>query len=147
MSLDGAAERRDETPAGNGSGNGMGAAVAPVAAPVPLSAVRASYGDRRLRLNPNKAHKPDMYDDVQSEFDPSIFCSLERHLPPSMLEAPRDAKFAFMREILSRYLPEGDRARVRTNDPLTFYNGLMNLSNLGSVVGFPLAIARMYSVH
>ncbi|KAK8958417.1 hypothetical protein KSP40_PGU017542 [Platanthera guangdongensis] len=113
MSLDGAAERRDETPAGNGSGNEMGEVVAPVAAPVPLSAVRASYGDRRLRLNPNKAHKPDMYDDVQSEFDPSIFCSLERHLPPSMLEAPRDAKLAFMREILSRYLPEGDRARVQ----------------------------------
>lgn len=113
MSLDGAVERREDTPAGNGL-------AASVLAPAPLVSLRAPYGDRRLRLNPNKAHKPDTYEDVQSEFDPTIFSSLERHLPPSMLEAPRDAKLEFMREILARYLPEGDRARVCTNDTFSF---------------------------
>ncbi|PKU82670.1 uncharacterized PKHD-type hydroxylase At1g22950 [Dendrobium catenatum] len=121
MSLDGAVDRREDTPAGNGLAASILApapvlAPAPLSAlraPVPLSALRAPYGDRRLRLNPNKVHKPDTYEDVQSEFDPSIYSSLERHLPPSMLEAPRDAKLEFMREILARYLPEGDRARVK----------------------------------
>ena len=72
----------------------------------------SSYGDRRLRLNPNKDHKPENYDDALTEFDPSIFSSLERHLPPGMLEVSRDTKIQFMVEILTRYLPEGERIRV-----------------------------------
>ncbi|XP_065040072.1 2-oxoglutarate and iron-dependent oxygenase domain-containing protein CP2-like [Musa acuminata AAA Group] len=105
MSLDGAVERREGSPAGNGNGNGNGPVMAPPARP--------TYGDRRLRLNPNTEHKPERYEDVQSEFDPAIFSSLERHLPPSMLEVPRDAKVQFMKEILARYLPEGERNRVQ----------------------------------
>ncbi|XP_020094991.1 uncharacterized PKHD-type hydroxylase At1g22950 isoform X3 [Ananas comosus] len=108
MSTDGAVERREEpphpTPPRNGNGNGVAA---------PAAAARPMYGDRRLRLNPNKEHKPERYDDLQSEFDPVIFSSLERHLPPSMLEVPREAKAQFMKEILARYLPEGERTRVQ----------------------------------
>ncbi|XP_008787677.2 2-oxoglutarate and iron-dependent oxygenase domain-containing protein CP2-like [Phoenix dactylifera] len=107
MSLDGAVERREDPPAGNGNGNG---AVAVAVAP---RTGRPTYGDRRLRLNPNTEHKPERYDDLETEFDPSIFSSLERHLPPTMLEVPRDAKIQFMKEILARYLPEGERTRVQ----------------------------------
>lgn len=113
MSSDGAVERREEpphpTPPRNGNGNGVAA---------PAAAARPMYGDRRLRLNPNKEHKPERYDDLQSEFDPVIFSSLERHLPPSMLEVPREAKAQFMKEILARYLPEGERTRVSPRSPL-----------------------------
>ncbi|KAG1346953.1 putative PKHD-type hydroxylase [Cocos nucifera] len=105
MSLDGAVERREDPPAGNGNGNG--------AVAVALPTGRPTYGDRRLRLNPNTEHKPERYDDLETEFDPSIFSSLERHLPPTMLEVPRDAKVQFMKEILARYLPEGERTRVQ----------------------------------
>ncbi|KAG6525329.1 hypothetical protein ZIOFF_015285 [Zingiber officinale] len=105
MSLDGAVDRRDGPLAGNGSGNGLAKGKAAPAKP--------TYADRRLRLNPNTEHKPERYDDVQSDFDPAIFSSLERHLPPSMLEVPRDVKVQFMKEILSRYLPEGERIRVQ----------------------------------
>ncbi|XP_074590082.1 2-oxoglutarate and iron-dependent oxygenase domain-containing protein CP2-like isoform X1 [Curcuma longa] len=105
MSLDGAVDRRDGPPAGNGNGNGPAKGKAAPARP--------TYADRRLRLNPNTEHKPERYDDVQSDFDPAIFSSLERHLPPNMLEVPRDVKVQFMKEILLRYLPEGERIRVQ----------------------------------
>ncbi|XP_074579376.1 2-oxoglutarate and iron-dependent oxygenase domain-containing protein CP2-like [Curcuma longa] len=105
MSLGGAVDRRDGSPSSNGNGNGP--------AKVQPAPSRPTYGDRRLRLNPNTEHKPEPYDDVQSEFDPAIFSSLERHLPPSMLEVPRDGKVQFMKEILARYLPEGERIRVQ----------------------------------
>ncbi|CAL9760211.1 unnamed protein product [Musa acuminata subsp. burmannicoides] len=104
MSLEGTVERREGSPAGNGNG--------PVAKQ-PAPPARPTYGDRRLRLNPNTDHKPERYDDVQSEYDSAIFSSLERHLPPSMLDVSRDAKVEFMKEILSRYLPEGERNRVQ----------------------------------
>ena len=119
MSLDGAVERREGSPAGNGNGNGNGPVMAPPARP--------TYGDRRLRLNPNTEHKPERYDDVQSEFDPAIFSSLERHLPPSMLEVPRDAKVQFMKEILARYLPEGERNRVSCSGVLFLVLSLLVL--------------------
>lgn len=114
MSCEGAVEKREDPPqslAGKGSGTGNGMVV-PSAPGAGSGGRPSSYGDRRLRLNPNKDHKPERYDDVQTEFDPSIFSSLERHLPPSMLEVPRDAKIQFMKEILARYLPEGERTRV-----------------------------------
>lgn len=67
---------------------------------------------QRLRLNPNKDHKPDIYEDLQLEFSPSIFSSLERYMPPTMLSVPRDDKVIFMREILLKYLPPGEQNRV-----------------------------------
>jgi len=76
---------------------------------VPAAAAAASL---RLRLNPNKEHKPDGYEDLQLDFNPNIFSSLERYLPPSMLKVPRNDKAQFMREILLKYLPLGERSRV-----------------------------------
>ncbi|MQM13494.1 hypothetical protein Taro_046420 [Colocasia esculenta] len=114
MSADAPAEKRKDPPQPQSqpqrqqqqqAGNANGVAASAGGRP-------SSYGDRRLRLNPNKDHKPEKYDDVQTEFDPCIFSSLERHLPPSMLEVPRDAKVQFMKEILARYLPDGERTRL-----------------------------------
>lgn len=70
-------------------------------------------GDRRLKINPNRDHKCEKYDDVKSDFDPAIFAALEKHLPSSMLDKSRDAKVEFMKEILERYLPVGEKARVQ----------------------------------
>lgn len=95
-----------------GNENGVAAARAPEISPAVVG-IRQTYGDRRLRINPNKEHKADKYDDLRSDFDPAIFSSLEKHLPPSMLELPRDAKVQFMKEILGRYLPEGERTRAQ----------------------------------
>ncbi|KAK9925804.1 hypothetical protein M0R45_023069 [Rubus argutus] len=103
MSVDGRSDDRREgpTPAtGNGLGNSNQAAFVTMAS-------------QRLRLNPNKEHKPDNYDDMQLDFSPSIFSSLERYLPPSMLGMPRHDKVKFMREILLKYLPHGERNRVQ----------------------------------
>jgi hypothetical protein len=66
----------------------------------------------KLRVNPNKDHKPEGYDDLDLDFSPSIFSSLERHLPTNLLVIPRDDKAKFMREILLKYLPSGERHRV-----------------------------------
>ncbi|XP_052199087.1 2-oxoglutarate and iron-dependent oxygenase domain-containing protein CP2-like [Diospyros lotus] len=101
MSLDGAIDRG--TGAGNGTANGV------------LSPVLPSYSTHRLRLNPNTDHKPANYEDLQAqlEFSPLLFSSLERYLPPSLLERPRETKVNYMREILLRYSPEGERTRVQ----------------------------------
>ncbi|CAN1256263.1 2-oxoglutarate and iron-dependent oxygenase domain-containing protein CP2 [Linum perenne] len=66
----------------------------------------------RLRLSPNSDHKPDVYDDLQLEYSPLLFSSLERYLPPAMLNLSRDTKVQFMKEILVRYFPEAERTRV-----------------------------------
>lgn len=106
MSLDGAVERskpnHSVTGAGNGNGNG-----------VVSSASIPSYSTHRLRLNPNTDHKPDSYEDLQLEFSPLLFSSLERYLPPSLLNVSRESKVQYMREILLRYSPEGERTRVQ----------------------------------
>lgn len=86
---------------GNGLGNSNDSAAAFV-----------TMASQRLRLNPNKEHKPESYDDMQLDFSPSIFSSLERYLPPNMLGMPRHDKVKFMREILLKYLPHGERNRV-----------------------------------
>lgn len=78
----------------------------------PASGVVAPSQNQRLRLNPSKDHKPESYDDMQLDFSPSIFSSLERYLPPPMLGVNREEKVKFMREILMKYLPQGERTRV-----------------------------------
>lgn len=107
MSLDKAVERGNESSAPmstavaavtNGNGNGTGAAPS-----------NASY---RLRLNPNQDHKAENYDDLGMEFTPLLFSSLERYLPPNLLNASRDTKYKYMRDILRRYSTEGERTRV-----------------------------------
>ncbi|XP_009357404.2 2-oxoglutarate and iron-dependent oxygenase domain-containing protein CP2 [Pyrus x bretschneideri] len=68
----------------------------------------------RLRLMPNKDHKAESYEDLeQLEFSPLLFSSLERYLPPTMLNASRDLKLQYMRDILLRYSPESERTRVQ----------------------------------
>ncbi|KAM3349433.1 hypothetical protein ACQJBY_022434 [Aegilops geniculata] len=107
MALEGPAERRDEGQQG-GMANGNGVAPPPSRmAGRPLGA--AAYSDRRLRLNPNTEHKPQDYTDVRGEYAPAVYSALERHLPPSLLEADRDVKLHFMRDILARYWPHGER--------------------------------------
>ncbi|GMN46348.1 hypothetical protein TIFTF001_015532 [Ficus carica] len=76
-----------------------------------VDAARSPVANQRLRLNPSKEHKPESYDDLQLDFSPSIFSSLEKYLPPTMLSVPRDDKVKFMREILLKYLPHGERNR------------------------------------
>ncbi|XP_031248197.1 uncharacterized PKHD-type hydroxylase At1g22950 isoform X2 [Pistacia vera] len=78
-----------------------------------VTVVVAPSQNQRLRLNPNKDHKPESYEDLQLDFSPSIFSSLERYLPPTMLGVKRDEKAKFMREILLKYLPHGERTRVQ----------------------------------
>lgn len=111
---------RREAPPASGGGNGVVAAgdsgkkAAAVVAPVVPS--------QRLRLNPNKDHKPDSYEDLQLDFSPSVFSSLERYLPPTMLGVNRDDKVKFMREILLKYLPHGERTRVCLKTKLCFFS-------------------------
>ncbi|CAA0817202.1 2-oxoglutarate (2OG) and Fe(II)-dependent oxygenase superfamily protein [Striga hermonthica] len=70
-----------------------------------------TYLTHRLRLNPNADHQPDNYEDLQLDFSPSVFSSLERYLPPNLLLQTRDVKVNYMRDILLRYYPESDRIR------------------------------------
>ncbi|KAK9277752.1 hypothetical protein L1049_007299 [Liquidambar formosana] len=91
MSLDGSLDRRRESQPGPGTGNGNGV----VAPSLPLS-----YSNQRLRLNPNTDHNPDSYEDLQLEFSPLLFSSLERYLPPTMLKVSRNDKVQYMKDIL-----------------------------------------------
>lgn len=98
MSLEGAAvDREKERQAATGNG---------------IVSVQ-THTAHRLRLNPSLDHKSDRYDDLQLDFSPLLFSSLERYLPPSILNSGRDSKVQYMREILLRYSPEGERTRVQ----------------------------------
>ncbi|CAL9031641.1 unnamed protein product [Prunus brigantina] len=105
MSLDGRPGDRREGPSPV-TGNGVVLEDSNRPALAPMSS-------QRLRLIPNKDHNPDNYDDMELDFSPSIFTSLERFLPPSMLGMPRHDKVKFMTEILLKYLPHGERNRVQ----------------------------------
>ncbi|XP_062145242.1 2-oxoglutarate and iron-dependent oxygenase domain-containing protein CP2-like isoform X1 [Alnus glutinosa] len=101
MSLDGSVDRRKQpqTPvAGNGNGN-----------------VNGVVEDEKLRLgrHPNENHKPESYEDLKLDFSPLLFSSLEQYLPSNMLNLSRDLKLQYMRHILLRYSPEGERTRVQ----------------------------------
>ncbi|KAM0961269.1 hypothetical protein ACFX13_020994 [Malus domestica] len=99
MATDGAADRRRPPPQTLSAGNNGNCVMS-------LS--------NRLRLMPNKDHKAESYEDLeQLEFSPLLFSSLERYLPPTMLNASRDLKLQYMRDILLRYSPESERTRVQ----------------------------------
>ncbi|WCJ33259.1 2-oxoglutarate (2OG) and Fe(II)-dependent oxygenase superfamily protein [Euphorbia peplus] len=68
---------------------------------------------RRLMLNPSENHNPDCYDDLQSDFSPLLFSSLERYLPSNLLTLSRDSKIHFIKDILLRYSPHGEHARIQ----------------------------------
>ncbi|KAF8652637.1 hypothetical protein HU200_062705 [Digitaria exilis] len=111
MALDGPAERRDEVQVAMGNGNGL--ALAQPSRPAGRAAAATGHTDRRLRPNPNAEHKPQDYSDVRGEYAPAVYSALERHLPPSLLDADRDVKLQFMRDILARYWPQGERNKVQ----------------------------------
>lgn len=64
-------------------------------------------------MNPNMEHKPQDYSDVRGEYAPAVYSALERHLPPSVLDANREIKLQLMREVLGHYWPHGERNKVR----------------------------------
>lgn len=104
---------RRETPPGAGDvKNGVASEDSSQRQSQLVTVVVAPSQNQRLRLNPSKDHKPESYEDLQLDFSPSIFSSLERYLPPTMLAVNRDEKVKFMREILLKYLPHGERTRV-----------------------------------
>ncbi|XP_051146314.1 2-oxoglutarate and iron-dependent oxygenase domain-containing protein CP2-like [Andrographis paniculata] len=72
-----------------------------------------TYSTHRLRLSPNSDHEPENYEDLELEFSPLLFSSLEKYLPAHILHQSRDVKAEYMREILQRYYPEKDRARIQ----------------------------------
>ncbi|KAI3884291.1 hypothetical protein MKX03_017131 [Papaver bracteatum] len=120
MSLDGSVERRRSEPSSmqiNGSnGNARedgGTSSMMLYSPTSPSPQSQSQSHQRLRLNPNTDHTPENYEDLKLEFNPCIFSSLERYLPPSMLTVTRQLKVQYMNDILARYLPQGERIRVQ----------------------------------
>ncbi|KAI9173766.1 hypothetical protein LWI28_006144 [Acer negundo] len=105
-------DRRNEPPAAGDIKNGVASGdTIQKQLPQPHPALAPPIQSQRLRLNPNKDHKPESYEDLQLDYSPSIFSSLERYLPPTMLGMNRDEKAKFMREILLKYLPNGERSR------------------------------------
>lgn len=120
MALDAPVERRDEVQIAMGNGNGVAPSQPSRPAGRPTAAAAAApYADRRLRLNPNADHKPEDYSDVRGEYAPAVYSALERHLPPSLIDADRDVKLHFMRDILARYWPQGERNKVWLSIPLS----------------------------
>ncbi|GMY18469.1 uncharacterized PKHD-type hydroxylase At1g22950-like [Fagus crenata] len=108
MSLETSADRRKQpqTPiAGNGNANANGNG----------NGVVAEDNKLRLRVRANENHKAESYEDLQLqlEFSPLLFSSLEQYLPFNMLHVSRELKLQYMRHILLRYSPEGERARVQ----------------------------------
>ncbi|GJN40226.1 hypothetical protein PR202_gb29410 [Eleusine coracana subsp. coracana] len=130
MALDGQAERRDEVQqAAIANGNGV---APPPSRPAGQPTAATAYAERRLRLNPNTEHKPHDYSDVRGEYAPAVYSALERHLPPSLLEADRDVKLHFMGDILARYWPQGERNKVRLLIPPSRLSCLSTLLIAGS---------------
>lgn len=66
----------------------------------------------KLRRTPNEEHEPDHYEDLQLDFNPSLFRSLERFLPENLLSSTRIEKARAMSDLLLRYSPESERIRV-----------------------------------
>ncbi|KAH9322768.1 hypothetical protein KI387_017407, partial [Taxus chinensis] len=67
----------------------------------------------RLRREPNMDHRPENYEDVRTDYHPAVFSALERFLPPNLLNARREIKLQHMSDILSSYMPRGERTRAQ----------------------------------
>ncbi|MCO5581243.1 hypothetical protein L7F22_035121 [Adiantum nelumboides] len=75
---------------------------------------RQAYISPRLSKTPNLDHLPDSYEDVKDlEYPASMYSAMERYLPPEFLNAPRNNKLTVLQQILSRYRPNGERARLQ----------------------------------
>lgn len=77
-------------------------------------------GSDSLCISPKRDHKSENYEDLQLEFNPLVFSSLEQYLPTHMLNLSREVKVQYMRNILLRYLPESERIRVGVTTILDF---------------------------
>lgn len=115
----GAADGRPEQAIGSHPGHANGISNVPVLQNG-AAAAPPTYLTHRLRLNPNSDHRSDNYEDLDLEFSPSLFSSLERYLPPNLLQQSREVKVNYMREILLRYYPESERIRVIVLTPSAF---------------------------
>ncbi|KAJ0849614.1 putative procollagen-lysine 5-dioxygenase [Helianthus annuus] len=73
----------------------------------------------RLVLAPTHDHMADKYDDLDTEFEPQLFSSLERHLPQHLRDASRDTKHERMQQILHRYSTKEECHRRIFQDPYT----------------------------
>ncbi|CAH8383002.1 unnamed protein product [Eruca vesicaria subsp. sativa] len=67
----------------------------------------------KLRRTPKEEHEPEHYEDLQLDFNPSLFRSLERFLPENLLSSTRTEKVRAMSDLLLRYSPETERIRVQ----------------------------------
>lgn len=68
----------------------------------------------RLSKTPNLEHLPDNYEDLKDlEYPAAMYSAMERYLPPELLSAPRNNKLAILQQILSKYRPNGERARLQ----------------------------------
>ncbi|KAJ0038677.1 hypothetical protein Pint_22162 [Pistacia integerrima] len=101
MALEASIDRRNHAPPSTANGTTTAVVLPPT----------RGLATHRLRLNPSSDHNPDSYDDLPLEFSPHLFSSLERYLPPAMLSMSRDFKLQYMRDILLRYSPDGERTR------------------------------------
>ncbi|XLR48077.1 hypothetical protein S83_032737, partial [Arachis hypogaea] len=57
----------------------------------------------RLRLNLNKEHKAEEYEDLQLMYCPAVFTALERYLPPNMLNARREHKVYALTALMASF--------------------------------------------
>ncbi|ESQ48089.1 hypothetical protein EUTSA_v10020957mg [Eutrema salsugineum] len=109
MSSDRREGQQETTVNGNGA---VGSNSQPVA-PTTMRATATKNSGQRLRQNPNNEHRPDSYEDLQLDFPNSMYSSLEKYLPPSILVLSREEKVKFMTEIMLRHLPHGERSRAQ----------------------------------
>lgn len=67
----------------------------------------------RLLRTANVNHKSECYEDFEElEYPAALYSTMEQHLPPNFLNASREKKLALLDRILSKYRPNGERAKV-----------------------------------
>ncbi|KAH7444337.1 hypothetical protein KP509_02G074300 [Ceratopteris richardii] len=75
---------------------------------------RQAFIAPRLLKTPNLEHNPDSYEDLKDlEYPSAMYSAMERHLPPEFLSASRNNKLAVLQQVLARYRPNGERARIQ----------------------------------
>lgn len=68
----------------------------------------------RLQRTPNANHRSESYEDMEDlEYPAALYSTMEQHLPTNYLGASREKKLALLERILSKYRPNGERAKVR----------------------------------
>ena len=93
----------------------------------------------KLCVSPNRDHNSENYEDLQLEFNPHVFGSLEQYLPPHILNLSREVKVRYMRNILLRYFPENDRNRVGVTVTITII-----MPHTGTLFVFSIKISFLF---